>query len=189
MTIKPASQRGAAAVEFALICTAFLALLFALFEYGRMLFLWNALPEVTRRAARAAAVTDFSDADAMQALRQTALLGSGGALPLAANVTGNSLRIEYLWQDAAGNRLALPILPNCPTANRINCASNPHGTGCIRFVRVSLCDSAAAGCPDLDFQPMMPMLLGSILPDKLPRAAVTVPAESLGYMPGQAPCP
>lgn len=190
MAIRTSRARGAAAVEFAIVCTVFLALLFALIEYGRLLFLWNILPEVTRRAARAAAVTDFGDAAAMQALRQAALFNNGGGpLPLASNVDSTSIRIEYLWQDSAGATHALPVLPACPAANRVNCARTPHGPACIRFVRVSLCDAAGANCPALDYQPLLPMLLGSMLPDKLPRATATLPAESLGYAPGQAPCP
>ena len=185
VAIKPGMQRGVAAVEFAIVCMIFLPFMFALFEYGRLMYLWNALPEVTRRAARAAAMADFSDPAALQALRQAALFNNAGALPLAPNVGASNLRIEYLWKDAAGNLAALPLLPGCPLANRINCTRDPRGAGCISFVRVSLC-GAGAGCPALAYEPLMPLVP---VPASLPSASTLVAAEALGYTPGQAPCP
>lgn len=184
-----AGRRGAASIEFALVCVLFLAFLFAVFEYARVMFLWNTLPQVTRRAARAAAVTDFSNAAAMQALRQDALFRSdGGPLPLAPNVGSANIRIEYLWQDTAGRLEVLPALPACPLANRSNCTRDRHGASCISFVRVRICGDGP-GCPALALEPMMPALLGPVAPPALPQAATLVAAESLGYAPGQAPCP
>lgn len=188
MTTKPARQCGNATIEFGMVCLVFMPLLFAMFEYGRLLFLWNTLPEVTQRAARAAAITDFSDPAAMQALRQAALFGGDdGALPLAPNVSSANIRIDYLWQSAAGELAPLPLLPACPLANRINCARDPQGASCIRFVRVRLCGASAdASCPPLAFEPWAPI---SLVPTRLPTATTVTPAESLGYAPGQAPCP
>jgi len=150
------------------------------------MFLWNALPEVTRRAARAAAMTDFTNTSAMQALRQAALFrSSDGALPLAPNVGSANIRIEYLWQDASGALAALPLLPACPLANRVNCTRDPHGSSCISFVRVRLCGNGA-GCAALAYEPLLPMVP---VPASLPPASTLVAAESLGYTPGQSPCP
>lgn len=186
MTTDRTCQHGAATVEFGLVCLLFLPFLFAMIEYGRLMFLWNTLPEVTRRAARAAAITDFSDAAAMQALRQSALFRSDdGPLALAPNVAAANIQVEYLWQDAAGALAKLPLLPACPLANRINCARDPHGPSCIRFVRVRLC-GAGAGCPALPYEPLMPLVPA---PATLPPASTLAAAESLGYTPGQAPCP
>ncbi|MGW8389909.1 TadE/TadG family type IV pilus assembly protein [Pseudoduganella sp. HUAS MS19] len=186
MTTKPARQCGNATIEFGMVCLVFMPLLFAMFEYGRLLFLWNTLPEVTQRAARAAAITDFSDPAAMQALRQAALFGGDdGALPLAPNVSSANIRIDYLWQSAAGELAPLPLLPACPLANRINCARDSHGPGCISFVRVRLCGSGA-DCPALAYTALLPMVP---VPETMPPASALVAAESLGYTPGQAPCP
>jgi hypothetical protein len=183
------AARGAATIEFALVCMVFLPFMFAVFETARMMFLWNTLPQVTRRAARAAAVTNFSDAAAMQALRQAALFRpAGGPLPLAPNVGSANIRIEYLWQDPDGTLDVLPVLPACPVANRINCTRDRYGPGCISFVRVSICGDGA-GCPALAMEPMMPAPLGALAPSTLPHAVTLVTAESLGYAPGQAPCP
>lgn len=186
MTIKPARRRGSATVEFGLVCVVFMPLLFAMFEYGRVLFLWNTLPEVTQRAARAAAITDFSNPAAMQALRRAALFrADDGALPLAPNVSSAAIRIEYLWQNAAGELAPVPLLPACPMANRINCARDSHGPSCISFVRVGLCGSGA-GCAALAYEPLLPMVP---VPAVMPSSSALVAAESLGYTPGQAPCP
>jgi len=62
--MKPAArtrQRGAAAVEFALVCLVFLTLLIGIMEMGRLLFYWNAAAEATRWGARLAVVCDFND--------------------------------------------------------------------------------------------------------------------------------
>jgi hypothetical protein len=181
-----ACQRGTATVEFGLVCLVFMSFLFAMFEYGRLLFLWNTLPEVTQRAARAAAITDFSNPAAMQALRRAALFRNDDSpLPLAPNVSAASIRIEYLWQNAAGALATLPLLPACPMANRINCARDSHGPSCISFVRVRLCGNGA-GCAALDYEPLLPLVP---VPGVMPSSSTLVAAESLGYAPGQAPCP
>lgn len=186
MTTRACRQRGAAIVEFAMVCVVVLPFLFATMEYGRLMFLWNALPEVTRRAARAAAAADFSDASALQALRQAALFRSDdGPLPLAANVGSANIELEFLWQDAAGNLARVPLLPACPAANRISCARDPYGSSCISFVRARLC-GPGAGCPRLAYEPLLPMVP---VPAYLPPASTVVAAESLGYAPGQSPCP
>ena len=49
-------QRGAAAVEFALIASILFTLLFGIMEMGRVLFYWNTATEATRLGARLAAV-------------------------------------------------------------------------------------------------------------------------------------
>jgi len=54
-------QKGAAAVEFALIAMVFFILLIGVLEMGRVLFTWNAAAEATRYGARVAAVCDIND--------------------------------------------------------------------------------------------------------------------------------
>ena len=52
-------QRGAALVEFALVPSAgFIVVLFAVFELGRLLFIFNTANEATRLGARLATVCD-----------------------------------------------------------------------------------------------------------------------------------
>lgn len=54
-------QRGAAAVEFALVAIVFFMLLIGIVEMGRVLFTWNAAAEATRYGARVAVVCDPGD--------------------------------------------------------------------------------------------------------------------------------
>ena len=56
------TQRGVAAVEFALVSIAFFILLIGIMEMGRVLFYWNTAAEVTRLGARMAVVCDLGDA-------------------------------------------------------------------------------------------------------------------------------
>lgn len=54
-------QRGAAAVEFALVAIVFFMLLIGIVEMGRVLFTWNAISEATRYGARVAVVCPLYD--------------------------------------------------------------------------------------------------------------------------------
>lgn len=54
-------QRGAAAVEFALVAIVFFMLLIGIVEMGRVLFTWNAAAEATRYGARVAVVCGVND--------------------------------------------------------------------------------------------------------------------------------
>lgn len=63
-------QKGAAAVEFALIAMVFFILLIGVLEMGRVLFTWNAAAEATRFGARVAAVCDMNDAAILSRMQQ-----------------------------------------------------------------------------------------------------------------------
>lgn len=54
-------QRGAAAVEFALVALVFFAVLLGIMEFGRWLFVLNSTAEATRWGARLAVVCDVND--------------------------------------------------------------------------------------------------------------------------------
>lgn len=54
-------QRGAAAVEFALIAAVFFSVLIGIMEMGRVLFYMNTATEATRLGARVAVVCDIND--------------------------------------------------------------------------------------------------------------------------------
>lgn len=188
-------QRGAAAVEFALSAVIFFMVLFFVIEVARALYLTNTLLEVTRRAAYAAAVTDFSDANAMARVRQAAVLrNSPGTLMLGEPVTDAHIRIDYLslTRNANGSMTLTPIptagLPACTARARINCATDPHGASCIRFVRVRVC-KPGDGDSDCDPVPYQPLLTASGLGFNLPPSTTIAKAESLGFQPGSAVCP
>lgn len=191
-------EGGVFAVEFAMLATLFFIFLFALLEVARAVYLWNLVPEITRRAARAAAVTDFSNASAVQAVREQAVLRAApGRLPLGGAISDAYVRIDYLSQSSGGGGVpaALPVgvMPACPQRNRINCLDDPHGASCIRFVRAQLCVPAAAGsCERVPYRPILP-LLEILFPSgaqavRLPSGVTLAVAESLGYQDNPAFC-
>jgi hypothetical protein len=182
---------GAALIEFAMALPLFLLFVYVLLECARAMYLWSTLAEVTRAAARAAAMTDPGDQAAREQLRWRALFrGNPGGLPLAPGITQDNLRIEYLSQNAAGDMspVAEALLPPCPARARFNCTRDPYAGDCIRFVRASVClPGDLAICQPVPFQPLLP--IGDWLGLALPPSTTLARAESLGYRPGEALCP
>ncbi|MCG2585812.1 TadE/TadG family type IV pilus assembly protein [Massilia sp. TS11] len=190
MQTRPQSQRGAAAVEVAILSLVFFLFLLLCIEGARALYVWNAIQEVTRRAARLATVTDFTDAAKLDGVRITALMPPDGKLPLAPEIQSAALRIDYLQMSENGSMSVLSSLPACPAQNKLNCLSDPYGSNCIRLVRASLCKEGASNCTGLDYTPLFGFFnsyLGGAI--TLPTASTTVPAQSLGYQPGSNACP
>ena len=191
-------QGGVFAVEFAMLALLFFLFLFAMLELARAVYVWNMVHEITRRAARGAAVTDFSDAGALQAVRTHAVLrATPGALPLGGGISDAYVRIDYLSQAASGAALAavpVTVMPGCPQRNRINCLNDPNGASCIRFVRARLCVPGDGGrCESVPYRPILP-LLGVMFPSgagavRLPSGATVAVAESLGYPGNPNFCP
>lgn len=182
-----APAAGMVTLELALVMPLFLLFVFLLLETARAMFLWNTLQEVTRRAARAAALADFTDTAAMTAIRRNAVFrDSDGPLLISGGIGSDNVVIDYLWQDGTGALQPLPAaaLPACPAQNRVNCMVNPGGGSCIQFVRVRICKPD--GCDPVSYQPLLPWLPLPAM--ALPTAATVVRAESLGYRTGIAPC-
>lgn len=157
-------QRGAAAVEFALIAMVFFTLLLGIIEFGRFMYLWSSSQEVTRRAAREAVVLWVSQADTA---RNRALFG-GASLPAGAEITADTINIRYL--NAAGNP-ASPM-PSDPADNISACLDADRVASCIRYVEASV---------SAQYVPMIGLF--TFLAIDLPPSTVTMPAESLGYAP------
>ena len=191
-------QGGVFAVEFAMLALLFFLFVFAMIEVARAVSVWNMVHEITRRAARAAAVTDFSNAAALQAGREHAVRRTGpGALPLGGGISEAYVRIDYLSESSGGAALAavpVTVMPGCPQRNRINCQDDPHGASCIRFVRARLCvPGDGARCERVPYQPVLP-LLGMMFPSgpgavRLPGGSTMAVAESLGYPDNPNFCP
>ncbi|GGX90644.1 TadE/TadG family type IV pilus assembly protein [Pseudoduganella dura] len=180
-------EGGALMVELALCMTMFLVMMFGTMEVARMLFVSNTVQEVTRQAARAAAMTDFSVAADLAVVRRHALFrnaGDDGPLVLAPNLGPAQVRIEYLRAD--GTAIGAGSMPACPVENIRNCMQDPSGASCIRFVRASICSDASGACTPLAHQPMTGLLPGMAGP--VPMAATVVKAETLGYRPGVNNC-
>lgn len=165
-------QRGAAAVEFGLIAMVFFTLLLGIIEFGRFLYLWNTVQEVTRHAAREAVVRNFTPAQ-IDAVQRAAIFqpGTSGAvgLPGGGEVTNSTVSIEYL--NAAGN-VASP-LPSGPADNIAACLDAARTASCIRFVEASI--------NGVQYVPMIGLF--PFLAIDIPASTVVMPAESLGYAP------
>jgi hypothetical protein len=176
-------ERGTTAVEFALSALFFFTFVIGLLELSRAMFLWNTAAEVTRRYAQALASADFNDSAAQAAALRYATFNSGdGSFPMSGNINGAHFQLRYLRDDAATE---VSPMPDCPAQNIINCASDPAGPGCIRFVQVRLCQPGGNGsCSYVPYVPMTP--LGGVLGNSifLPTFATLVPARSLGHVPG-----
>lgn len=185
-------QGGGFSVEFALIVVIFLTVVMGVVEVARAIYLINTLQEVTRRAAAGAAATSFSDAAAMNTVRQRAVFrDDAGLLMLGTPVTDAHVRIDYLWlQENGGTLTMVPItggLPSCPARNRLNCLTSPNASSCVRFVRAQICEPGSGGtCTPVQYRTVTSLVA---LPFNLPRATTIVKAESLGYVPGSPPCP
>jgi hypothetical protein len=112
-------QAGATTLEFAIVAAVMFMLLFGVIEFGRALFVANALDEGTRRGARMAAVCPVGDP---VPARATILADSNGASMIAPDLTTANVAIAYL--DVNGAPVANPA------ANLL----------AIRYVRASIVD-------------------------------------------------
>lgn len=97
------SQRGVTCVEFAIVAGVMFTILFAVFEFGRALFVANALVESTRRGARMAAVCPVGDPRPAQ----VAIIANGdGASGISPDLTTANVVVSYLNQ--TGGTIANP---------------------------------------------------------------------------------
>ncbi|MFC5458788.1 TadE family protein [Massilia niabensis] len=188
-------QKGTAAVEFALLAAIFFTLVFGIIETARLMYVYNTLQEVTRRAAAAAANVYPGNTTRIQQVKQDAVFrNSPGELVLASPVTDKNIRIDYLALTRETPTGAMTLtkvdesaLPKCPAQNRQTCMRDPHANNCIRFVQVQVCDTAHTD----SCRPVTSQMLLSFVDMRVPlhRATTITPVESLGYELGMLPCP
>jgi hypothetical protein len=184
-------QAGVAAVEFSIVVTVFLVLVFATLELARVEYLLNTLVEVTRRAAAGAANVSFKDTTALQRVQADAVFrNSAGPLALGDPVTAANVTIDYLSVSTSPLDFKhVTELPSCPAQNRLNCVTDPHADNCIRFVRARVCASmdGTGNCQPLSYQSLFPFFDLSRM--RIPIAETIVPAGSLGFTPTDStPC-
>ena len=94
MRTKKKSEHGGTLVEFAIAATVFLTSMFAVLEFGRVLWLHNALTDAARRGARYATLnTQGSEAN----VKNVVVYGdpAGGAQPLVNNLTTTNVNVAY----------------------------------------------------------------------------------------------
>ena len=89
-----ARERGSTLVEFAIGATVFLTVMFAVLEFGRALWVHNALADAARRGARYAVIHPASDS---VAVRNVVVYGdpAGGSNPLVDNLTTTNVNVTY----------------------------------------------------------------------------------------------
>jgi Flp pilus assembly protein TadG len=87
-------ERGSTLVEFALGATVFLTVVFAVLEFGRALWIHNALSDAARRGARYAVIHPATDA---AAVKNVVVFGdpAGGSTPLVDNLTTSQVNVTY----------------------------------------------------------------------------------------------
>ena len=87
-------ERGAALVEFAIAALVFTTALFAVIEFGRLLWVHNALTDAARRGARYA--VNHTEADTADAQRM-AVYGTtaDGASPIVTGLTTDKVKVVY----------------------------------------------------------------------------------------------
>ena len=84
-------MRGVAMVEFAIVASVLMTLLFACLEFGRVTYTFSALNEGTRRAARLAAVCPINDPKIAAAVN---FMGAYG-------FNASNVSVNYLDSDGA----------------------------------------------------------------------------------------
>lgn len=96
-------QFGTTTVEFAIIGTVMMVIVFAVIEIGRALYTINVLTEAARRGARMAAVCPVGDPKPAS----VAIFDSGnGTSSVVSGLTTANIQIQYL--DVNGNVVANP---------------------------------------------------------------------------------
>lgn len=172
------NQRGVAMLEFALVAIPFFLMILGVMEFGRLMYLWNTVQEVTRSAARQAVVTDFTNSAALTQIKRLAVFRSdAGTLPAASEVSDLMVNITYLQAD--GTTLVSPM-PLDPSDNTSACLDVTRTSSCIKYVQVNVCTGSP--CGPVTFKPMIGLFsyLGTLT---VPVSTVRMPAESLGFTP------
>ncbi|QSP94965.1 pilus assembly protein [Marinobacter salinisoli] len=102
-------QCGVYAVEFAIVASVVFLMIFAAFETGRLMFTYNTLEEISRRAARLAVVC-LPDLEAVpEAPDGLKTLALDGMDELVTDLTLNNLNIRYLAENGAVANTAMQI--------------------------------------------------------------------------------
>ena len=106
------NERGATVAEFAVVALLFFTLIFAIIEFGRLLYTHNALTDATRRGARFAVLhPGLTDGD-KQAVRNFVVYGpdvtfdgagNPNKAPLINDLTPDMVEVDYVGVDLDGD--------------------------------------------------------------------------------------
>src|SRR5947209_20612528 len=88
------SERGSTLLEFAIGATVFLSVMFGVLEFGRAVWVHNALTDAARRGARYAVIHNSADA---ASVKNVVVYGdpAGGSQPLVNNLTTSNVTVTY----------------------------------------------------------------------------------------------
>src|SRR5215210_8085039 len=89
------SERGATLVEFAIGATVFFTVMFAVVEFGRMLYVHNGLSDAARRGARYAVVHSQADVANVKLMAVYGNTNGGAQQPLVDHLTTNNVVVTY----------------------------------------------------------------------------------------------
>jgi Flp pilus assembly protein TadG len=78
------SQLGTTSVEFAIVTSAFLLILFGIVDFGRLFWVWNSAVQATERGARLAVVSDIVPSGLANFDCLVAANGNGALCPVTA---------------------------------------------------------------------------------------------------------
>jgi Flp pilus assembly protein TadG len=90
------NERGAALVEFAIVATVFISVMFGVLEFGRLFWTHNALRDAARRGVRYAAVRR-NDSSGILAVKNVVVYGdpAGGTQPIVSGLSTSNVQIDY----------------------------------------------------------------------------------------------
>lgn len=106
------NQKGTTVAEFAMVALLFFTMIFAIIEFGRLLYTHNALTDATRRGARFAALHRGSTEAHKQAVRNFVVYGPNGTFdvngnptssPLINDLTTDMVEVEFIGVDLDGD--------------------------------------------------------------------------------------
>ncbi|WP_370279046.1 TadE/TadG family type IV pilus assembly protein [Pontibacterium sp.] len=147
-------QRGMTSVEFAIVGAVFFILLFAVIEFGRLMFVMNTLDEVTRRGARLAAVCRVGPAEVT--FIQNRAIFDGNIID---GLEAANVQVQYFEDDGTTE-----VTPD---------AADPDSS-------IPLIDYVRVGIVNYQHTMLIPTFNLTI---PVPDFSTTIPSESLGVHP------
>ena len=104
---KQKKERGASLLEFAIAATVFLTVLFAVVEFGRALWVHNALSDAARRGARYAVLHKATDIDDVKKIVVYGDLTE--TTPLLDNLTTGNVDVVYNGFNLNGGTVSVSV--------------------------------------------------------------------------------
>src|SRR6266508_1562796 len=100
-------ERGASLLEFAIAATVFLTVLFAIVEFGRALWVHNALSDAARRGARYAVLHKATD---IEDVKKVVVYGDlTETTPLLDNLTTGNVDVVYNGFNLDGGTVSVSV--------------------------------------------------------------------------------